>query len=98
MILTVVKYGTPALRQKGARVETITPTIKKLIADLLETMYAHKGIGLAAPQGALLSQPFHFDTLPPPPLPLPPQSDYSATTRYALTGPSPRTRHHPTIP
>ena len=34
MILTVVKYGTPVLRQKGARVETITPTIKKLIADM----------------------------------------------------------------
>ena len=50
MILPVVKYGTPVLRQKGARVETITPTIKKLIADMLETMYAHKGIGLAAQQ------------------------------------------------
>ena len=50
MILPVVKYGTPVLRQKGARVETITPTIKKLIADMLETMYAYKGIGLAAQQ------------------------------------------------
>ncbi|HWW01409.1 MAG TPA: peptide deformylase [Candidatus Acidoferrum sp.] len=50
MILPVVKYGTPVLRQKGARVETITPMIKKLIADMLETMYAHKGIGLAAQQ------------------------------------------------
>ncbi len=30
--------------------ETITPTIKKLIADMLETMYAYKGIGLAAQQ------------------------------------------------
>jgi peptide deformylase len=43
-------YGTPALRQKGARIESITPTIKKLIADMLETMYAYKGIGLAAQQ------------------------------------------------
>jgi peptide deformylase len=50
MILPVVKYGTPVLRQKGARVETVTPTIKKLIADMLETMYANKGIGLAAQQ------------------------------------------------
>ena len=34
MVLPVVKYGTPVLRQKGAPVETITPTIKKLIAEI----------------------------------------------------------------
>ena len=50
MVLTVVKYGTPVLRQKGARIETVTPAIGKLIADMLDTMYAHKGIGLAAQQ------------------------------------------------
>ena len=50
MVLPVVMFGTPVLRQKGARIETITPTIKKLIADMLETMYAYKGIGLAAQQ------------------------------------------------
>lgn len=50
MILEVVKYGTPVLRQKGARLDTITPTIKQLIGDMLETMYAYKGIGLAAQQ------------------------------------------------
>ncbi len=56
MILPVVKFGTPVLRQKGARVETVTPTIKKLVADLLETMYAYKGIGLAAQQVGLALQ------------------------------------------
>jgi peptide deformylase len=56
MILTVVKYGTPVLRQKGARIDAITPTIKKLIADMFETMYAHKGIGLAAQQVGLALQ------------------------------------------
>jgi peptide deformylase len=50
MILPIVKFGAPALRQPGARIGTITPTIKKLIADMLETMYAHKGVGLAAQQ------------------------------------------------
>ena len=50
MVLPVVKYGTPVLRQKGAQVEKVTPTIKKLIGDMLETMYAFKGIGLAAQQ------------------------------------------------
>ena len=56
MILTVVKYGTPVLRQKGAKVDAITPAIKKLIADMFETMYAHKGVGLAAQQVGLALQ------------------------------------------
>ncbi|MGC3961167.1 MAG: peptide deformylase [Verrucomicrobiota bacterium] len=50
MVLEVTKYGNPVLRQKGARIETITPAIKQLIADMFETMYATKGIGLAAQQ------------------------------------------------
>jgi peptide deformylase len=56
MILPVVKYGTPVLRQKGAKIESITPTTKKLIADMFETMYAHKGVGLAAQQVGLAQQ------------------------------------------
>ena len=50
MILDVVKYGHPALRQKGARVEKVTPEIKKLIADMFETMHKNHGVGLAAQQ------------------------------------------------
>ncbi len=50
MTLRVIKYGTPVLRQKGTPIESVTPTIKKLIGDMLETMYAYKGIGLAAQQ------------------------------------------------
>jgi peptide deformylase len=50
MILEVVKYGHPVLRQKGVRVETVTPELHQLIKDMLETMYAAKGIGLAAQQ------------------------------------------------
>lgn len=50
MILKVVKYGEPVLRKKGARVESITPDIKKLVSDMFETMYEHKGVGLAAQQ------------------------------------------------
>jgi peptide deformylase len=56
MSLVVVKYGTPVLRQKGPRVENITPQIKKLAADMLETMYAYKGVGLAAQQVGLAAQ------------------------------------------
>ncbi len=50
MILKVVKYGHPVLRKKGARIETVTPVIKTLIADMFETMYDARGIGLAAQQ------------------------------------------------
>ena len=56
MPLIVVKYGHPALRQKGARIESITPSIKQLAADMLDTMYAYKGIGLAAQQVSLALQ------------------------------------------
>jgi peptide deformylase len=50
MILKVVKYGHPTLRQKGARIEKVTPEIKKLITDMFETMHTNHGIGLAAQQ------------------------------------------------
>ncbi len=50
MILPVVKYGHPALRQKGARIERLTPEITQLIADMFETMKASNGVGLAAQQ------------------------------------------------
>jgi peptide deformylase len=50
MILEVVKYGHPALRQKGARIEKVTLEIKKLAADMFETMHTNHGIGLAAQQ------------------------------------------------
>ena len=52
MILSIVKYGHPVLRKKGAAIGRITPEIKALIADMLETMYAAAGIGLAAQQVA----------------------------------------------
>jgi peptide deformylase len=50
MILEVVQYGHPVLRQKGSRVATITPEIEKLVEDMFDTMRAAKGVGLAAQQ------------------------------------------------
>ena len=50
MVLPILKYGHPVLRQKGARVETVTPAIRQLIDDMLETMRAAHGVGLAAQQ------------------------------------------------
>ena len=55
MILEIIKYGHPVLRERGTRVKEITPEIKQLIADMFETMYDSKGVGLAAQQvGAAL--------------------------------------------
>jgi peptide deformylase len=50
MVLPVLKYGHPVLRQKGARIERITAEVKKLIADMLDTMQEARGVGLAAQQ------------------------------------------------
>jgi peptide deformylase len=50
MILPIVKFGHPVLRKKGERIEVITPEIKRLIADMFETMEASRGVGLAAQQ------------------------------------------------
>jgi len=50
MILEIVKYGHPVLRQKGAVIDKITLDIKKLINDMFETMHANHGVGLAAQQ------------------------------------------------
>jgi peptide deformylase len=56
MILEIVKYGSPVLRKKGERIEAITPEIKKLIADMFETMEANHGVGLAAQQVGVAKQ------------------------------------------
>jgi peptide deformylase len=48
--LPITKYGDPVLRRKGARIETITPEIKQLVADMFDTMYDAHGVGLAAQQ------------------------------------------------
>lgn len=50
MSLSVVQYGHPALRQKGAKVERVTPEIRGFIEELLAAMYDAHGIGLAAQQ------------------------------------------------
>jgi peptide deformylase len=50
MILDIIKYGHPMLRQRGAPVEKITPEIKRLVADMFETMHDRHGVGLAAQQ------------------------------------------------
>ena len=50
MILEIVKYGDPVLRAKGALVQKVDAKIEKLAQDMIETMRAADGVGLAAQQ------------------------------------------------
>lgn len=50
MIRPIVKFGDPVLARRAEPVGEITPEIHTLIDDMIETMYAAPGIGLAAPQ------------------------------------------------
>ncbi|MBX3222869.1 MAG: peptide deformylase [Labilithrix sp.] len=50
MIRTILHYPDKRLRERGERVEAITPEIQKLVDDMAETMYAAPGVGLAATQ------------------------------------------------
>jgi peptide deformylase len=50
MRLSIVQYGDPVLRTKGARVEMIDDRVRELAEDMIETMHAAHGIGLAAQQ------------------------------------------------
>ena len=50
MIRPIVKYGQDILHQPAKRVDDVTPDLQRLVDDMVETMYAAPGIGLAAPQ------------------------------------------------
>ena len=49
-LLDIRVYGDPVLRTPTKVVNDITPELRRLVDDMFETMYAAKGIGLAAPQ------------------------------------------------
>jgi peptide deformylase len=61
MVLDIVNYGHPALRQPGARVEAVTDAIRQFAADMIETMHAAHGVGLAAQQVGRPMQLFVLD-------------------------------------
>lgn len=50
MILEIKQYGEPVLRERCKPIEEVTDEVRKLAADMVETMYAASGVGLAAPQ------------------------------------------------
>src|SRR6059058_2128629 len=50
MIRPILKYGDTILQERAQPVEAITPDVDRVVHDLIDTMYAAPGIGLAAPQ------------------------------------------------
>jgi peptide deformylase len=50
MILQILEYGDPILRAKGKPIENIDDRIRELVANMIETMHAANGVGLAAQQ------------------------------------------------
>lgn len=62
MKFPIIAYGDPVLRRKATAIEPAEyPHIKQLIDDLFETMYAARGVGLAAPQVGLSMRLFVID-------------------------------------
>jgi len=49
-VLKLEKYGSPVLREKAALVNKVDSDIRELVNNMVETMYAEGGVGLAAPQ------------------------------------------------
>ena len=49
-VLKIRKYGDPVLRRRAEPVGEVTPEIRAIIADMIDTMYDEIGLGLAAPQ------------------------------------------------
>src|SRR5438876_6445404 len=50
MIYPIVKFGNPVLEKPAEPVTVFDGDLKKLVEDMFESMYAAKGVGLAAPQ------------------------------------------------
>jgi len=50
MIYPIVKFGNPVLEKKAEIVTVFDDEVRKLIDDMFESMYAARGVGLAAPQ------------------------------------------------
>ncbi|MEM1127841.1 MAG: peptide deformylase [Bacteroidota bacterium] len=64
MVLPIYIYGQPVLREETLPVEQNTPELQQLIDDMIETMRAAEGIGLAAPQVGRRERLFVVDLTP----------------------------------
>jgi peptide deformylase len=61
VIRPILRYGADVLHEAAAPVDTITPEIQQLVDDMIQTMYAAPGIGLAATQVGVALRVFVAD-------------------------------------
>ena len=64
MILPILAYGSPVLKKLANDITPKYPNLSELISNMWETMYAAKGVGLAAPQIGLSIRLFVIDATP----------------------------------
>lgn len=55
-VLPIVLHPDPILRRKARPVQKIGPALRRLLDDMVETMYAAPGVGLAGPQVGVLKR------------------------------------------
>lgn len=60
-LLEIVKYGDPVLERPGRHVTEFDERLRRLVSDMFETMYAARGVGLAAPQVGVSERLFVMD-------------------------------------
>ncbi|MBX7213192.1 MAG: peptide deformylase [Thermoflexales bacterium] len=80
MIREIKTLKDPVLRKTAHKIEKVTPELRKLIEDLFETMHAHNGVGLAAPQVGISKRLFVVEVEAHPEIP-------GSGVRYALINP-----------
>ncbi len=61
-IRNIREFGDPVLNKTCREVKEVTPRVRELIEDMLDTMYAANGVGLAAPQVGVLKRIVVIDT------------------------------------
>jgi peptide deformylase len=64
MVKEVLVYPDPALKQKAKPVAKVDDAIRMLVKDMVDTMYAEEGVGLAAPQIGVAKRILVVDTSP----------------------------------
>ncbi len=61
---TIREYGDDVLAKECREVKEITPRVRELVEDMLDTMYEANGVGLAAPQVGVLKRIVVIDVSP----------------------------------
>lgn len=64
MVREILIWPDPILKKKAAPVARVDDSVRTLIQDMFETMYAAEGVGLAAPQIGVLQRVIVLDTTP----------------------------------